>query len=87
MLSITGTRIKPSSILISITTSVFGVAPYSKDRLELSSVATILGEVVRLAVLFVSYFFFRPYLWYVGCASVAKTPAMVPIRFEITVGT
>ena len=61
------------NFLISITTSVFGVAPYSKDRLELSSVATILGEVVRLAVLFVSYFFFRPYLWYVGCASVAST--------------
>lgn len=61
------------NFLISITTSVFGVAPYSKDRLELSSIATILGEVVRLAVLFVSYFFFRPYLWYVGCASVAST--------------
>ncbi len=61
------------NFLISIMTSVFGVAPYSKDRLELSSIATILGEVVRLAVLFVSYFFFRPYLWYVGCASVAST--------------
>lgn len=61
------------NFLISITTSVFGVAPYSKDRLELSSIATILGEVARLAVLFVSYFFFRPYLWYVGCASVAST--------------
>lgn len=61
------------NFLISITTSVFGVAPYSKDRLDLSSIATILGEVARLAVLFVSYFFFRPYLWYVGCASVAST--------------
>ncbi len=61
------------NFLISITTSVFGVAPFSKDRLELSSIATILGEVIRLTVLFVSYFFFRPYLWYVGCASVAST--------------
>ncbi|MCI8375192.1 MAG: MATE family efflux transporter [Lachnospiraceae bacterium] len=61
------------NFLISITTSVFGVAPYSKDRLELSSIATILGEFTRLAVLFIAYFFFRPYLWYVGCASVAST--------------
>lgn len=61
------------NFLISITTSVFGVAPYSQDRLELSSIATILGEVARLTVLFVTYFFFRPYLWYVGCASVAST--------------
>ena len=61
------------NFLISITTSVFGVAPYSQDRLELSSIAAILGEVARLTVLFVSYLFFRPYLWYVGCASVAST--------------
>lgn len=61
------------NFLISIITSVFSVAPYSRDRLELSSIATILGELIRLAVLFTTYFFFRPYLWYVGCASVAST--------------
>ena len=58
---------------ISIITSVFSVACYSKDRLELSSVSTILGEVVRLTVLAVCYICFRPYLFYVGCASVAST--------------
>lgn len=61
------------NFLISIITSVFSVAAYSKDRLELSSVATILGEVIRLTFLLVAYVFFRPYLWYVGCASVAST--------------
>lgn len=61
------------NFLISIVTSVFSVAAYSKDRLELSSVSTILGEVIRLAVLAVCYLFFRPYLFYVGCASVAST--------------
>ena len=61
------------NFLISIMTSVFSVAPYSKDRLELSSISTILGEVVRLLVLSVCYLFFRPYLFYVGCASVAST--------------
>ena len=61
------------NFLISIITSVFSVASYSKDRLELSSIATILGEVTRLAFLLIAYVFFRPYLWYVGCASVAST--------------
>jgi len=61
------------NFLISIVTSVFGVAPYSRDRLELSSVAAILGEVIRLAFLLIAYIGFRPYLWYVGCASVAST--------------
>lgn len=58
---------------VSIITSVFSVAPYSKDRLDLSSIATILGEVMRLTVLAVCYLCFRPYLFYVGCASVAST--------------
>ena len=58
---------------ISIITSVFSVASYSRDRLELSSISTVLGEIVRLAVLAVCYLCFRPYLFYVGCASVAST--------------
>ena len=37
------------NFLISIVTSVFSVASYSKDRLELSSISTILGELTRLA--------------------------------------
>ena len=49
---------------ISIITSVFSVASYSRDRLELSSVSTILGELVRLAVLAVCYLCFRPYLYF-----------------------
>ena len=58
---------------ISIITSVFSTSAYSQDRLDLSSVATVLGETVRLAVLALSYFFLRPYLFYIGCASVAST--------------
>lgn len=61
------------NFLISIVTSVFSVASYSKDRLELSSISTILGELTRLAVLSVCYLFFQPYLFYVGCASVCST--------------
>lgn len=68
---------------ISIITSVFSVASYSKDRLDLSSVATVLGELVRLAVLAGCYIFLRPYLFYVGCASLASTviQALVNLRF------
>ena len=58
---------------ISIITSVFSVACYSRDRLELSSVSTMLGELIRLGVLALCYLCFRPYLFYVGCASVAST--------------
>lgn len=72
------------NFLISITTSVFGIAPYSRDRLELTSIATILGEVIRLTFLVASYCFFRPYLWYVGCASVASTAVQASVNLYFT---
>ncbi len=72
------------NFLISIVLSVFSIAPYSRDRLELTSVATILGEVLRLAFLFVAYFFFRPYLWYVGCASVVSTVIQASVNVYFT---
>ncbi len=72
------------NFLISIVTSVFGIAPYSKDRLELTSVATILGEVIRLVFLLTAYCFFRPYLWYVGCASVASTGIQAAVNLHFT---
>lgn len=72
------------NFFISIISSVFSVASYSKDRLELSSIATILGEVIRLSFLLITYCFFRPYLWYVGCASVASTLVQAGANFIFT---
>ncbi len=69
---------------ISIVTSVFSIASYSKDRLDLSSVATVLGETVRVLVLAVCYLCFRPYLFYVGCASVASTVIQAAVNLRFT---
>lgn len=69
---------------ISIITSVFSVASYSRDRLDLSSVATVLGETVRVLVLAVCYLCFRPYLFYVGCASVASTVVQAVANLTFT---
>ena len=69
---------------ISIVTSVFSIASYSRDRLDLSSVATVLGETVRVLVLAVCYLCFRPYLFYVGCASVASTVVQAAANLRFT---
>lgn len=61
------------NFFISIITSVFSTSTYSTNRLELSSMATIVTELVRLAVLYVAYRFFTPYLFYIGVASVVST--------------
>lgn len=64
------------NFFISIITSVFSTSTYSMNRLELSSMATIVTEVVRLGVLYIAFRFFQPYLFYVGAASVISTSLM-----------
>ncbi|MEE1016035.1 MAG: hypothetical protein U0M69_08495, partial [Lachnospiraceae bacterium] len=61
------------NFFISIITSVFSTSTYSTNRLELSSIATIITEVARLGVLYIAYRFFTPYLFYIGVASVVST--------------
>ena len=64
------------NFFISIITSVFSTSTYSMNRLELSSIATIVAEIARLGVLFVTYRFFPAYLFYIGLASVVSTSLM-----------
>lgn len=61
------------NFFISIITSVFSTSTYSMNRLELSSIATIITELARIGVLYVAYSFFTPYLFYIGVASVVST--------------
>ena len=61
------------NFFISIITSVFSVSTYSTNRLELTSIVTIITELVRVAILYLTYRFLTPYLFYVGIASVVST--------------
>ncbi len=64
------------NFFISIITSVFSTSTYSMNRLELSSIATIVTELARLGVLYIAYRFFSPFLFYIGVASVVSTSLM-----------
>lgn len=61
------------NFFISIITSIFGVATYATDRLDLLAIKTIQTEVIRGGILLITYLFFKPYLWYTGFASVVCT--------------
>ncbi len=58
------------NFFITIISSIFSVSTYAKDRLDLVAIKTIESEVIRGVILVVAYVFFKPYLWYVGFASV-----------------
>lgn len=58
---------------ITIITSIFSVATYATNRLDLLAVKTIQSELIRAALLVGAYVFLRPYLWYCGLVSVICT--------------
>lgn len=61
------------NFFISIIASIFSVATYATDRLDLLAIKTIQSEVIRALFLISAYIFFRPYLWYCGFVSIICT--------------
>ena len=61
------------NFMLSIILSVFQIAVYTKDRLDLLAVKTIQAELARMLVLVGCYTFFPPYMWYVGVGTTLQT--------------
>lgn len=57
------------SFLIGNIMSVFGVATFSQNRLDIQSGTGIVGNVFRAMFLVVAYSAFDAQVWYLGCAS------------------
>lgn len=73
-----------ANFFISIITSVYGVATYARDRLDLTAIKTIQTELIRAAILTCAYLFLRPYLWYIGFASIICTIYMAIANRKFT---
>lgn len=61
------------NFFLSIITSVYGVSTYATNRLDLTSVRTMLGDVLRILFLFITFTVWKPTLWFVGAASLIST--------------
>ena len=59
--------------IISLLTNVYGVATFIKNRLELSSVRQIIGNIIRLILIIFLFVFFPAHLWYYGVTGVIMT--------------
>jgi O-antigen/teichoic acid export membrane protein len=56
-------------LIISVITSVFGVATFAKNRLDLSSIRSIEGNIIKVILLFALFNLFKPSIWYLGVAN------------------
>lgn len=67
------------STIIGLLTNVYGVATFIKNRLELSSIRQIIGNILRACSLVILFGFFPPHLWYYGITGMLMT-----LYFSIT---
>lgn len=73
-----------ANFFVSIIGSVFGVATYCKDRLDLTSIRTIQAEVIRVVFLVTAYNLFPKYIWYIGVASLLHTTYLTLSNIQFT---
>lgn len=70
--------------LVSIVTSVFAVATFARNRLELESVRNAESNVLRVLLLIVLFYFFRPSISYIGIANVVVVIFMLVVNIKYT---
>lgn len=71
-----------SSALVNISASVFGIATFAKNRIDLRSLRELVTAVLRLVLFFVLYRLLTPSIVYVGVVTLAV--AVVNILFQVT---
>ena len=52
---------------------IWGVATFIKNRLDLSNIRSIIGNLMNASILIILFSCFTPHIWYMGVAGVAMT--------------
>lgn len=72
------------AMLINITTSVFGVAVFAKDRIDLRSGAEIVKAVLRITLFVILFSLFTPNIIYVGVVAIILEIVAFIINYKFT---
>jgi O-antigen/teichoic acid export membrane protein len=59
--------------IFGLLSNVYAIATFIKNRLELTSLRTIVANIIRAAILVVGFSLFQPKLWYMGLAGLMAT--------------
>ena len=69
------------SFLLGNVMSVFGVAAFSQNRLDIQSGTGIANNILRAAFLVVAYSVFDARVWYLGCISLVTSLISISVNF------
>ncbi|CAG9612124.1 putative membrane protein EpsK [Bacillus rhizoplanae] len=70
------------SFFLSLSTSVFDVATFAKNRLDLAASINIKSNILRASLLIVLYIYMSPHLWYIGFTFLICTLYVVFAKFH-----
>ncbi len=62
-----------ANFIISILTSTFSVATFCTNKLYLSSIKTIISQIIRVIILLGAFLLLKPSVFYIGLASIVST--------------
>lgn len=65
------------NLVISLIGNVFSVATFAKNKLYLTSLKTIQGNIARVIVIIILFVFFKPHLYYVSVSAVVSTVILI----------
>lgn len=70
--------------VISLVCGTWGVATFIKNRLELSSIRTIIGNLINALLLMLLFTLLNPHIWYVGIAGTVMTIYTAVANYQLS---
>lgn len=62
-----------TNFFIGLIGGVYQISTFAKNRVDLTAKLNIKGYIIKAIILFISYYFFNPYILYVGIATIIST--------------
>lgn len=72
------------SMIINIITSIFGVATFAKDRIDLRSISEIIKGVLRIILYILLFNIFKPNIIYIGLIAVILESVIFLVNYKFT---
>lgn len=69
------------SFLLGLSFGGFGCGIFAKNRLEVTAIINIANKIINVAILFVTFVFFTPKVWYIGLAAICSNITSITMSF------
>jgi O-antigen/teichoic acid export membrane protein len=72
------------NFIITLNSSIYSIATFIQNRLDLASINSIISNLIRICVLFFCFYFFKPYVWYIGLSIIISSLYLFYSNYKLT---